>query len=302
MQPIYPDFKKIELSDYDLIDQFTRQFPPYNDFEFTSLWTYNTIGENTFSFLHNNLIIRIQDFVSGSFFYSFLGNNKINETVTALIVKSKEENLGSKLYLVPEISIKAAVDLSKFFLVKEDPDSFDYILSVDDAATLNGAKYHDKRNLVNKFNKLYSGVEVKALDLTDKETERDMLDLFYLWENQKKKTRNETNIELTAVKNLFSLARINKMTGTGIYISNKLIGFCTYNLVQDNYAILSFEKADYTYQGIFEMINNQAAMRLKTLGYRYINFEQDLGIPGLKKAKQLWRPIYFLKKYTVEPL
>jgi len=300
MLPVFPNFKKIEIGDKDVIEKFTNKFQPYNDFELMSLWTYNKGDRNTFSILHDNLVVKIQDFITGKFYYSFIGTNNVKDVAEKLIQKSKEENLGNKLYLVPEISIKSSPDLEKYFLIKEDPDSFDYILSVNELAELRGNRYHDKRNMVKRFKKLYPDHYARPLDLTKEKTRKDIEDLFLFWGQKKGKTKTETEIELIAIKRVFDLVNVLKVTGIGIYLQGRLIGFSIYHPVQSNFAILSFEKADSSYRGIYEYVNYCAASHLKTLGCKYINYEQDLGIPGLKKAKMLWRPVFFLKKYIVE--
>lgn len=302
MLPVFPAHKIIALSDYEVIERFTKQFPPYNDFEFTSLWTYNTKKENTISILNDNLIIKIQDFITGEFFYSFLGINKTKETIKALFSKCKEEHMDISLKLVPEVNLQNTPHLDKYFSIKEDTDSFDYILSVDELADLKGNKYYDKRNLVNRFKKNYPQHSIMPLDLTDKKTQNEMKELFFLWAKLKGGNNEETKIEYIALEKLYDLISMLHIIGTGIYIQDKLIGFSTYHIVQDNYAIMSFEKGDLTYNGIYATLNHESAKRLKELGTKYINYEQDLGIPGLKKAKMLWRPVFFLKKYTIEEL
>jgi uncharacterized protein len=302
MIPKFPKFKKLEIDDFHAIEKFTRQFPPYNDFEFASLWSYNTLGANLISLLNDNLVIKIQDFITGDFFYSFLGYNHIKDTIEILINRSKKENLGNKLFLVPEINFSQTDSLQKYFLIQEDPNSFDYILSVDEIAKLKGKKYYDKRNLVNRFEKFYKNHIVKDLDLSNKATQQEIESLFYVWEKRKGKQRSETAIELTAVKKLFELTNILKILANGVYYNNQLIGFTTYHKVHKEYAIMTFEKGDTFYEGIYAFLNHQAAKNLQKLGCIYLNYEQDLGIPGLKRAKMLWRPIFFLKKYTIEEL
>jgi len=55
------------------------------------------------------------------------------------------------------------------FIIDEDHDNHDYVLSVEELAEYKGNKFHDKRNLVNKFNRLYPNYTIKLLDLNDEE-------------------------------------------------------------------------------------------------------------------------------------
>lgn len=300
--PLYPTFKKMDLAYFHEIENLNKPYPPYNDFEFASLWTYDTDGTNTVTILDGNLVIKIQDFITGAFFYSFLGSNNVINTISTLIQRSKVEGLGPELRLVPEISISTVPDLNTFFSVAEDLDSFDYILSIEEIAELKGKKYYDKRNLVNRFKKLYPDHRVVYLDLHQQNVQTEIMDLFLIWEKQKNRSRKDTQTELVAIKKLFDLVDLLDLKGIGIYYENKLIGFSTYHTFDNNYAIMTFEKGDTTYEGIYAYINHVSCKHLQTLGAKYLNYEQDLGIPGLKKAKQLWRPITYHKKYTIGEL
>lgn len=300
MIPIFPNFKKLELNDREFIEDYTKQFPPYNDFEFIDLCIYNPGSDTTISLLDNNIVVKRQDYITDDFFYTFLGTNSIKNTISKLLSISREEGLGSQLKHIPEVNITSSPDLQDFFSIKEDPDNFDYILSVNELADLVESKHHNKRNLVNRFKKLYPDYVIKHLDLTLDKIKQEIKDLFYLWEQQKGKSRTETAIELIAIEKLFGIASVRNISGLGIYHKNKLIGFTTYHLLPDNYAGMSLEKGDNTYQGIYPFLKHETAKILKELGCTYLNYEQDLGIPGLKKAKQLWRPVFHLKKYIIE--
>lgn len=294
------EFKKLDLRDRDILERYTKKFPPYNDFDFVSLWAYNIDGNNAAFTLHENLVIKIQDFVTGNFFYSFLGTNKVKETVETLIEKSKKDELGGVLRLVPESNIKASDKLDEYFTIEEDPDSFDYIFSIDEVVALKGNRFKKKKNLIHTFNKLYPDHTVYSLNFNKKKTKADMEYLFHYWEYQKGKNYTKKNIESIAFEKFLDFAGMNSIIGLGIECDNKLIGFITYHLVHSNYAIISFQKGDVSYKGIYEYLLHKTALHLKELGMLYINHEQDLGIPGLKKAKMLWRPVHFLKKYTIK--
>ncbi|OGH19995.1 MAG: hypothetical protein A3D74_03815 [Candidatus Levybacteria bacterium RIFCSPHIGHO2_02_FULL_37_13] len=300
MIPTFPNFKKLELNDRNAIEDFTKQFPPYNDFEFIDLWIYNPRTDTAISILDNNLVVNRQDYITDESFYTFLGTNNAKNTITKLLLKSKEENLAPQLKHIPEISIISSPNLQDFFSITEDQDNFDYILSVNELVSLMGSKYHNKRNLVKLFKKLYSDYVIKRLDLTQDEIKQEIKKLFYLWEKQKGRKRSETEIELIAVEKLFDLAGLRNISGLGVYHKNKLIGFTTYHLLPGNYAGMSLQKGDNTYQGIYPFLNHETAKILKELGCAYLNYEQDLGISGLKKAKKLWRPVFYLKKYIIK--
>ena len=61
--------------------------------------------------------------------------------------------------------------------------------------------------------------------------------------------------------------------------------------------VIHFEKANTEYHGSYAMINQQfAANCWKDIPY--INREEDMGIPGLRKAKRSYHPIKMVEKYT----
>ena len=53
--PCFPTFKKLELSDKNVIENVTSQFNAYSDFNFASLWNYDTESTIEWSLLHDNL-------------------------------------------------------------------------------------------------------------------------------------------------------------------------------------------------------------------------------------------------------
>ena len=93
MIPEFPQFKPIELSDKQEVEKITSQYPPYSDFNFVSMWSWDIKGEMRLSMLNGNLVVKFNDYITGEPFYSFLGKNKLNETAEILLNLSKEEKL-----------------------------------------------------------------------------------------------------------------------------------------------------------------------------------------------------------------
>ena len=163
MIPEFPNFKKLELSDKEAVEKFTQKYPPYSDFNFVSIWSWNVDGEMKISQLNGNLVVRFIDYITNEPFYSFLGDNTTNETAETLLELSRREGITLQLKLMPEDSIKGLND-QKFKIV-ESRDNFDYVYSLSSLYECNGKAYEKQRLLVNRFCKKYSGIEVRLLPL-----------------------------------------------------------------------------------------------------------------------------------------
>ena len=299
MLPLYPTFKNPELEDKKSIEEITDNFPPYSDFNFVSLYSYNTDNDALITNLNDNLVIKFRDYITNEPFYSFIGNKKVTETAGELLKRAKKENAMNILQLIPESVVHADIRLIEDFDVKEDPDNFDYVLDVPEIASLEGEKYHNKRHAVNRFHADNPEHEVKILDVSDCKIQKEIIDLFDLWVKVRNKNIEETEHEKKAIIRLIQAANKLNLLAIGIYINNKMVGFAVAEILKNNYAIFHFIKANTEHKGIFESLYMLKAKELIKNQIKHWNIEQDLGIENLKKSKELWRPVGFLKKYII---
>ncbi len=299
--PTFPVFNKLSLGLKDEIEDFTSKFPPYSDFNFTSLWSYDVEQDILVSKLNDNLVIRLRDYITNEPFYSFLGRTKTVETATILINLSKKYNISPELKLIPEITISSEKMIHSFFKVKEDRDNFDYVVSTEQLSQMKGLKFRKKNQLINKFYKDFPNGRVARLDKNDSKLQSKLIDLFHIWAKKRRKKEKDYGHELIALRRLLKNIRFFKLDITGVYHDRKLIGFLINEKIHSNYSIGHFIKTDPDYKGVTELLHKHNSLILTGEGYEYINFEQDLGLKGLKHAKELWRPVHFLKKYKISP-
>ncbi|MBU0612294.1 DUF2156 domain-containing protein [Patescibacteria group bacterium] len=307
MIPEFPKFKKLELSDKEDIEKFTCKFPPYSDFSFISMWSWDIKNEMQVSQLNNNLVVRFTDYLTGKPFYSFLGNNKINETAEALINLSKKEGLKPELKLVPEDSIRN-LDKKKF-TTKEENDHFDYIYSTEGISSYGSPRNKKNRQLVRYFNKMHK-FEIHNLDLTDAKKQRLLLDLIELWTKNKKDkvglAEDYTELEdlrneSVAFKRFLSVPDyfLKSLICLSLFIDGDLSGFIIGEKISKDYCLAHFGKADIKYKGISQFLMQQNAKFFWDLGVIYHNDEQDLGLQKLRFSKNSYELAHFLKKYTI---
>lgn len=297
--PLFPAFKKLELQDRNFVSNFNSHFLPYSDFNFMSLWSYDVEEDVIISFLNNNLVIQMRDYITNTPFYMFLGTNKVNDTIETLLESAITNKLEPQLKCIPEVNIADDPDVSSSFQVTVDRDNFDYIFLVDELCELEGKKFHPQRRRVHQFEREYPNFSISLLNLHDSYNHESILEIFLQWEELKGHTKEDTIHEFTAIKRLLKDINVFNYLALGIYNEGKLIAFSISELVQSNYAILHFTKADHRYLGIYQMLFMKTAQELAKNGKQFLNMEQDLGIPGLREMKEQWNPVTYLKKYII---
>jgi len=295
--PLFPKFRELTIEDKKHIDQLLESIPPYSDFVFSSLWSWNTTPPIKISTLNNNLVLQMPDYVSNKSFLTFLGSNKIEETINTLLNYCKNQNLEAVLRLLPEHNFKD-YNLSKLhpkYHLLEDRDSFDYILSIEKLSTMQGL--YSKKNKLNLFQKNYK-YKVAVEDLNKKSVQKRVMDFSENWFKTHTKKEAINKNELVAIEKILKHSKELNAQVICVYINNELIGFSIFEIFNKDYAIHGFQKANRDYKGIYEFIYHQMANYLKKQNCLYLNIEQDLGLKGLREAKLGYNP-QFLKKYTI---
>jgi len=86
-----------------------------------------------------------------------------------------------------------------------------------------------------------------------------------------------------------------------LYVDSTLVGFTAYEILSNDFAMSHFAKADVRYHNtINDILNWEEAKLLNEKGIKYFNWEQDLGIPGLRYSKEKYKHSFFLKKFIIK--
>jgi hypothetical protein len=174
--------------------------------------------------------------------------------------------------------------------VSEDRDNFDYLYLRGDLSELEGKKYHKKRNLVNAFKNAYPNHWAKSLsgDLVS-----DAFAVLEKW----KQDKGEDG-DYAAAREALELYGTLNLKGSLFYVDKKPAGWCLgESIAKGRSFAVHFEKALDEYKGIYQYMNQAFAASLPCF-FTWINREQDLGDPGLRQAKETYRPCGYVKKYT----
>ncbi len=296
--PNFPEFTPISLASRQQIENAISKFPPYSDFNFISMHSWNVKENMLTSQLNENLVIQFRDYTSDKVFLSFIGDSMVDSTIKTLLEYASSKNLHHELHLVPEHTI-ARIKQPEQFIITEDRDNHDYVVLAIELSELKGAKHASKRHGVNKFlsHTQNRKVELKKIELNTVAIS-DILGLFHQWKNEAGKHHSEIKDELEAIQRLANNAHNFNLNNLAIYVDDVLVAYSLYE-IRGAFAVGHFEKALKSQPGLYDYLKHSTAKDLHRQGVDYINYEQDLGIEGLRKSKLLLHPEKFLKKYTV---
>ncbi len=174
-------------------------------------------------------------------------------------------------------------------------DSFDYVYSVDDLATLGGRKYDGKRNLIKKFRAVHR-YEYRPLEPALLE---GCLDLHDEWCVVKDCDSDAGLLaEADAVREIVAHYEEFDLTGAAIIVDGAVRAFAIAEALNPRTLVVHALKAQADMKGLYQcMLNEFLSSEART--FEFVNLEQDLGIEGLRKAKESYYPRHLVKKYTV---
>lgn len=291
----FPNFSKLLLDHKEQVIKITGDFETYSDFNFISLFSW---GHDTaeISLLHGNLIIKLPDYIDGHPVYSIIGSHNIDESLNEIL------KIIDKIELVPEAVVVKITDPTRFD-IQEDVDSFDYMYDLEELGWLAGSKYKKLRNKSSRFIKEHEGrkLDVRVLRTLTPEYQRRLKEVDKQWAKGMGRELKDTEAERKAISTLLDHAADFNLLFTIIEVDDEIKAFSINEIVDENNAVCHFEKAlrDH-HETIYTFLACQVAKELLGAGCTWVNWEQDLGIEGLRKAKIAYHPARMLKKYVIK--
>lgn len=179
----------------------------------------------------------------------------------------------------------------RFHLEFSDGDS-DYILSLEDLRTYSGKKFHSKKNLLYQFERNYQH-EARAIS---NEIIEDAYEILESWQGNMSLDKNETDFYPCneALEHYEELG----LCGAVFYANGEPAGFLLGEELNEKVYAIHFAKGKPGIKGLYQFMYNNFA-HVMPGRYCCFNFEQDLGLESLRRAKSSYRPTEMLKKYRV---
>lgn len=181
------------------------------------------------------------------------------------------------------------------YTIEYQRDDADYLYEWETLAYLKGPKLHGKRNHINRFLENYPDYKYEIIDDSNY---KECIEMAHIWAKENELEESAV-YELKALDFALENRRILGLNGALIRVKEKVIAFTMGEPLKEDTYVVHFEKAYGDIQGAYPMINREFVRR-SLKGYRYINREEDMGIPGLRHAKTSYQPVRLIDKGTVK--
>ena len=293
------DFKPITVSDKPIYEEYLRVSRPRGcEFSFLNVYLW---GEQSFALLNGCLVLLSR--FNKTCYYSYpFGNGDVLKTIHDIIADSRERGIPCCLNgLLPEEKAFIEEHFPDVFVFSTSLDSYDYVYDIDNLATLAGKKYHGKRNHINCFYETYPDAVTEPLS---PENIADVAKMAKLWydEREKRVPAHTFERERAALRKLF--AEFSTLAPEGLVLKNgdDILAFTVGTPFYADTFDVHFEKAAADTDGAYTVINREFAKHIKEKypDVRYLDREEDMGLEGLRRAKQSYRPTFMLTEWRAK--
>jgi len=295
------NFRKIEINDKTLYNKYLYAGNTKScQYGFSNLFMW---GVQEIAYVHDHIVL-YSHFDCHCFYPFPIGKGDKKAVLDEIFADAKERGVCPCLTGLTEEHKQIVEELyPNQFYFHADRGNYDYVYDINDLADLKGRKLHRKRNHLKHFKKNHPDYIVTPITLENMGRVRTFVSDWY-------KTKLEENPdgdyhhEQAALEKAFTHYEDLEMEGLLLEENDEVLGFTIASPLSSDTFDVHYEKARGDIDGAYTTINSEFAnyIRNKYPHIKYLDREEDMGIPGLRKAKLSYFPHHLVKKYRAIPL
>lgn len=290
------DFQKFDLSrreEYNKFLQNCGQRGCAYSFANLNMWGRQQVA------LRDGCLLLFSQFQRNSVYPFPIGSGNIKQVLDAIIQDAHARGIICRLSCLTAADCMLLDELYPGkFQIHPDRNSCDYVYKIEDLATLAGRKYQKKRNHLNKFRENHPDCRILPLDGATRDVARAMVENWYT-ARQALDPQGDYLLEQRAMNRAFCHMEALGLEGLVLEEHGEILAMTMGSQLSADTFDVHFEKARENVDGAYTAINQAFAahLREKYPQLRYLNREDDLGIPGLRKAKLSYHPDHLVTKF-----
>ncbi len=176
-------------------------------------------------------------------------------------------------------------------------ERYDYICLREKIIALEGKDMRPKRQHLYQFPRFYPNHEYRQLEPS---LFPECLQLLQRWSDNAEaighlQGADSKVTERESINQVFDNWERFGAIGGALFVDGNIVAF-TYGVpINGNTFDLCVEKGDINYKGVYTVVRHEFMQQIPER-YIYINLEEDMGLPGLRRAKSSYHPAYQIKK------
>lgn len=268
-----------------------------SEFAFSNVYIWQDVVDMKISKFEDFVLVRA-DYGGDCIHYQYpCGKGDIKPAIDAILKVAETGDRPPAITSIPHNRKDLVEELYPGIFDFSNPrGNSDYVYLSSDLANLEGSKFRKKRNHISNFERSYPNWEFKEIT-EDKIV--DIMEFTQRWQQQNKNDTEGINDESLAIKRALDNYSPLNLKGGYLTVDDEIVAY-SYGRPMGDEFITHVEKGLYDINGAYAFINREMA---RTFGkdYTYINREDDVDEPGLRKAKLSYRPEFLVDKWRAEP-
>lgn len=286
------EFKPVELDDKEIIEKYYKRENHFLcEYCFTDIFIWGKHYNTQYAVCDGFLYLK-SDGEDCCYYTVPEGDGDFEKAMDSILEYANEKG-GSWLFvsIYPEKKEKLEKYYPDKFEFEENRDNADYVYLAEKLASLSGKKLHKKKNHVNRFYKEYEGRW--SYEPLNDDNIREFFSYQLDWCENDSAFLGELCAASIALKNYKALG----IVGGILRVDGNIVAVTLGSKSFDDTMIVHIEKADYNINGAYQVINQQFVLN-HCQDVKYVDREEDLGIEGLRKAKESYYPEFITLNYT----
>ena len=179
--------------------------------------------------------------------------------------------------------------------ILDDRDNWDYVYETEKLRILPGNKYRQNRRWLNKFLENYN-YEFKIITEDEIVTCKKLqLEWCILRECEEDEGLEQ---EEKAIYDALDHYSVLDFKGALLCVDEKCVAYTFGEMLNSDTIVIHVEKAHMKYEGAYQAISN-LFLKSSFKNAMFVNREQDLGVPELRRAKESYKPIRMMEKSII---
>jgi len=286
-------WKSIDIEDKSIIDTYYKTYKSeVSDYNFTQLLLWADAYDICYVEIDGFLIVKLQSpSETIPYIHMPVGEGDLDNVIEKVRRYFDEMQVTLTIRSITRHQfIELKKNLQHNIRFKLLRDQYEYVYPSHDLSRLNTKKLKRKKDMYQKFVEK-NDISVKLMNNCDGETLAAMMETWYEGYPKSKIFEAERSGIEKVLQNWDKLDTV----GCVLDVGGKTVAFTFGEALTENMFLILIEKAIRDYKGAYVAVIKEFA-DMYTGKYKFANREEDLGIPGLRKAKLLFRPSRFIEK------